>query len=138
VSRQKLFIYTDGAARGNPGPAGIGAQVQDSGGNVVAEECRYIGEATNNVAEYRALLLGLERATELGASTVEVRTDSELIVKQLSGEYRVRSVALRALFERVKELASAFQSVDYVHVPRELNRAADRLANRAIDTRKGA
>ena len=137
MSRKKLFIYTDGAARGNPGPAGIGARILDSDGNVLSEECQYIGEATNNVAEYRALLMGLERAAELGASTVEVRSDSELVVKQLRGEYRVRSVALRDLFERAKQLSRAFQSVDYVHVRRELNRDADRLANRAIDARRG-
>jgi ribonuclease HI len=138
VSRKKLFLYTDGAARGNPGPAGIGARILDSDGNVISEECHYIGEATNNVAEYRALLMGLERAAELGASSVEVRSDSELVVKQLRGEYRVRSLALRDLFERAKQLATAFQSVDYVHVRRELNRDADRLANRAIDDRRGA
>jgi len=137
VNRKKLFIYTDGAARGNPGPAGIGARILDSDGNVLSEDCEYIGEATNNVAEYRALLMGLERAAELGASTVEVRSDSELVVKQLRGEYRVRSVALRDLFERAKQLSTAFQSVDYVHVRRELNRDADRLANRAIDARRG-
>jgi ribonuclease HI len=138
VSRKKLFIYTDGAARGNPGPAGIGARILDSKGTVVAEECHYIGEATNNVAEYRALLTGLERAAQLGASTVEVRTDSELVVKQLRGEYRVRNLVLRELFERVKQLAAGFERVDYIHVRRELNRDADRLANRAIDLREGA
>lgn len=130
-----LVIYTDGAARGNPGPAGAGAYIQDAHGAVVSEDYRYLGEATNNVAEYEALLLGLERAKELGARHLEMRADSQLVVRQVIGEYRVRNQALQRLHARVQQLASAFESVEYRHVPREQNRDADRLANRAVDLR---
>ena len=129
----RLTVYTDGAARGNPGPAGAGVSILDSEGETVAEDFLYLGEATNNVAEYRALLLGLERARDLGASSVEVRADSELVVKQMVGEYRVLNSALQSLHARAVALALEFDRVDYVHVRREQNRDADRLANRAID-----
>ncbi len=134
-ARRHLTLYTDGAARGNPGPAGAGAYVQDEEGSVVDEARRYLGEATNNVAEYQALLLGLERARALGATSLEVRADSELIVRQMRGEYRVRNSALQELCRKAHALAAAFESVRYVHVPREQNRDADRLANQAIDAR---
>ena len=132
----RLIIYTDGAARGNPGLAGAGAHLEDETGKTVATVARFIGEATNNVAEYTALLIGLERARELGARHVEVRADSELMVKQMRGEYRVRNAGLKPLFERARALASHFAGVTYVHVRRELNQAADRLANHAIDRRQ--
>jgi ribonuclease HI len=132
-SGRRLTIYTDGAARGNPGPAGAGAAVYDADGAVIDEAKRYLGEATNNVAEYEALLLGLERARELGGERVLVRSDSLLMVKQMRGEYRVRNEVLRELCARAHRLASAFESVDYAHVRREQNREADRLANQAID-----
>jgi ribonuclease HI len=131
----RLILYTDGAARGNPGPAGAGAHLEDETGKTIASVARYIGEATNNVAEYTALLLGLERARELGVRHVEVRADSELMVKQMRGEYRVRNAGLKPLHERARALASSFDGVTYVHVRRELNQAADRLANHAIDRR---
>jgi len=99
----------------------------------VREAFRYLGETTNNVAEYRALILGLELARELGASEVELRADSELIVRQMTGEYRVRNVRLQELHREAQALAQAFRSVGYVHIRREQNRAADRLANLAID-----
>jgi ribonuclease HI len=133
----RLTIHTDGAARGNPGPAGAGAFIQDEQGAVVSEDCRYLGEATNNVAEYEALLLGLERARELGARQLEIRTDSQLVVRQLTGQYRVRNPVLQRLHARVRQLADEFESVAYRHVPREQNGEADRLANRAIDTHPG-
>ena len=132
----RLIVYTDGAARGNPGPAGAGAHLEDGSGKHVASAEQYLGEATNNVAEYAALLLGLERAHALGARDVEVRADSELMVKQMRGEYRVRNAGLKPLFERARALASRFDAVKYVHVRRELNQAADRLANQAIDRRQ--
>ena len=134
MSKGRLTIHTDGAARGNPGPAGAGACIRDEDGAVVSEDCRYLGEATNNVAEYEALLLGMERAKELGARRIEMRADSELVVRQLNGEYRVRNPALQRLYARVQQLESEFESVEYRHVPRAENRAADRLANRAIDS----
>ena len=135
MSAVRLTIHTDGAARGNPGPAGAGAYIQDQDGKLVSEEFRYLGEATNNVAEYEALLLGMECARDLGASRIEMRADSELVVRQLTGEYRVRNPALQKLHARVKQLAREFESVRYTHVRREQNREADRLANRAIDSR---
>jgi len=133
MSSGRLTIYTDGAARGNPGPAGAGAHIQDEDGNTVSEDFRYLGEATNNVAEYEALLLGMERAHELGAVRIEMRADSQLVVRQVCGEYRVRNPVLQGLHARVLALESKFESVEYTHVPREQNRDADRLANRAID-----
>ena len=135
MSAVRLTIHTDGAARGNPGPAGAGAYIQDQDGKLVSEEFRYLGEATNNVAEYEALLLGMECARELGASRIEMRADSELVVRQLTGVYRVRNPALQKLHARVQQLAREFESVRYTHVRREQNREADRLANRAIDSR---
>ena len=134
MSKGRLTIHTDGAARGNPGPASAGACIRDEHGAVVSEDSRYLGEATNNVAEYEALLLGMERAKELGARRIEMRADSELVVRQLNGEYRVRNPALQRLYARVQQLESEFESVEYRHVPRAENRAADRLANRAIDS----
>ena len=129
----RLIIYTDGAARGNPGPAGAGAVARDESGVVVDEACRFLGRATNNVAEYSALILALERAGELGARELEIRADSELVVRQMKGEYKIRNDKLRELAQQVARLARGFDEVRYVHVRREQNRAADRLANRAID-----
>jgi ribonuclease HI len=128
-----LVVYTDGAARGNPGPAGAGVAIVDPEGGPVAHAWRYLGEATNNVAEYEALCLGLERAAALGGRCVELRADSELIVRQMKGEYRVRHPGLRDLFARACNLAARFDAIAYVHIPRARNRVADRLANRAID-----
>ncbi len=133
---RRLVVYTDGAARGNPGPAGAGVCVREPSGSLVAETWLYVGTATNNVAEYRALLLGLEEARRLGARELELRSDSELVVRQMTGVYRVRNAALRELHERACTLARGFHSVRYVHVRRERNRDADRLANHAIDAHK--
>jgi ribonuclease HI len=135
-SRRDLVLYTDGAARGNPGPAGAGVHIETRDGGVVDEIAEYLGETTNNVAEYRALLLALERARDLGGREIEIRSDSELMVRQMTGRYRVRNSALLPLYERASELASAFASVAYVHVRRDRNRAADRLANAAIDAHR--
>lgn len=126
-------VYTDGAARGNPGPAGAGARVEDADGEVLGEARRFLGHATNNVAEYSALILGLERAAELGARSVEIRSDSELLVKQMQGEWKIKNDALRTLARRAHALAAEFERVSYVHVRREFNKEADRLANQAID-----
>jgi ribonuclease HI len=111
--------------------------VLDPAGRRVAEVAEYLGRATNNVAEYRALLLGLECARDLGARALEVRADSLLLVKQMTGEYAVRSDHLLPLHARAQHLAASFESVEYVHVRRESNRDADRLANRAIDAESG-
>jgi ribonuclease HI len=133
---RKVIVYTDGAARGNPGPAGAGVCIRDPRGKLIVECADYIGEATNNVAEYRALILGLEEARRLGAAVIEMRADSELVVRQMLGEYRVRNEALQELHARAKELQRTFEHVEYVHVRREDNRDADRLANRAVDGRR--
>ena len=107
--------------------------IEDVRGRPVSEESRYLGEATNNVAEYRALILGLELARDLGASEVELRADSELVIRQMTGEYRVRDARLQQLHREAQALEQAFRRVGYVHIRRQQNRAADRLANLAID-----
>lgn len=130
----KVVIYTDGGARGNPGPAGAGAVIYD-GNTVLAELKRYLGEATNNVAEYEALILALEEAKKrkFSDNAVEVRMDSELIVKQMKGEYKVKDKNLKILHAKVRELLQDFSSVSFVHVPREENKEADALVNEVID-----
>lgn len=129
----KLVVNVDGGARGNPGPAAIGAVVQDGEGKVLEQRGERIGKATNNVAEYRALLLGIERAAELGASELELVGDSELIVRQVKGEYKVKDATMRELHGRVKEALRPFPSWSIRHVKREQNSAADRLVNAALD-----
>lgn len=130
---EDAILWTDGAARGNPGPAGIGAILKSADGEVLYTGSEYLGHTTNNVAEYRAVLLGLNGALELGVRRIEVRADSELLIKQLKGEYRVRSPGLRPLYEEAKRLLSRFASSKLTHVRRELNGEADRLANQGID-----
>lgn len=129
----KLVVNVDGGARGNPGPAAIGAVVQDAGGEVLEERGERIGTATNNVAEYRALLLGIERARELGANEVELVGDSELIVRQVKGEYKVKDAALRELHGEVRRALRPFASWSIRHVRREHNAEADRLVNQVLD-----
>lgn len=128
-----VIVACDGAARGNPGPAGAGAQLTNMDGDVIAEIAVGLGEATNNVAEYSAAILGLERAVELGADEVTLRSDSQLMVNQLTGRYRVRTAHLVPLHRRVRELAQGFARVRFEHVPRERNVEADRLANEGVD-----
>jgi ribonuclease HI len=130
---QSAILWTDGAARGNPGPAGIGVMLKSPTGTVLAAEGRSIGHATNNVAEYRALLLGLEKALERGVRRVEVRADSELLIKQLKSEYRVKNAGLKPLFEQAAAMLRRFETVRLTHVRREHNVEADRLANEGID-----
>lgn len=134
----KLTVMSDGASRGNPGPAGAGAVLLDDQGRVVREISRYLGPSTNNQAEYSALILALEAALELGADSLDVALDSELVVRQLNGTYRVRHPALVPYHQRVRALLSRFPRVTIRHVPREHNRRADELANRAIDERSRA
>lgn len=129
----KLIVNVDGGARGNPGPAAVGVVVQQSGGEVLEERGEPIGTATNNVAEYRALLLGIERAAELGASELELIGDSELIVRQVNGEYKVKDATLRELHSEVKRALRPFDSWSVRHVRREQNAEADRLVNAALD-----
>jgi ribonuclease HI len=134
---EHLLIHTDGAARGNPGPAGAAALLYDESGACVGEILQFLGNTTNNVAEYRGLLLGLNRAREMGARSVEVVTDSELLAKQWSGEYRVKNEGLKPLYREAMEISSAFESVTLRHVRRGGNAAADEAANRAIDEKAG-
>jgi len=130
-----LVLYTDGASRGNPGPAGAGAIITDKEGATLAEKAVYLGETTNNQAEYRALIVGLEEVVKLAPVRLTIRMDSELIVKQLSGEYRVRNRDLLPLHNRARRLIEQLAAVEVKHVPREENTDADRLANQAIDNR---
>lgn len=123
-------LYTDGASSGNPGESGIGVVLTI--GDKRIELSEYIGRATNNVAEYRALLKGLEKARKLGLDKVEILLDSELLVKQIKGEYGVKSESLKTLYERVISLLRTFRSYSIRHIPREKNAAADRLARMAI------
>lgn len=129
----KLVVNVDGGSRGNPGPAAIGAVVQAAGGEVLEERGERIGTATNNVAEYRALLLGIERASELGASEVELVGDSELIVRQVKGEYKVKDATLRELHAEVQRALRPFDRWSIRHVRRADNAEADRLVNQVLD-----
>jgi ribonuclease HI len=128
-------LRTDGGARGNPGPAGSGFVLEDPDGAVVRSGGRYIGETTNNQAEYDALIWGLETALEHGVRSIEVRADSELVVRQVNGHYRVKNAGLVPLHRKACALMREFSSARITHVRREENVAADELANQAMDTR---
>lgn len=132
MNLKTVITYTDGGARGNPGPAAIGAVVREADGTTHHIK-NYLGIATNNQAEYRALLAALQKATELGARSVTCYLDSELIVKQLTREYRVKDPELGRLFLRVWNLAQNFQSISFHHIRREQNTEADALVNQALD-----
>lgn len=129
----KAILHTDGGARGNPGPAGIGIVLEAPDGSLLAQVARSIGEATNNVAEYRAVITGLETALEHGVTDLEVQVDSELVVSQLKGEWKIKNDRLRGLAARAEILMRKFDKIELVHVPRELNSDADKLANDAMD-----
>ena len=132
---KKLIIYTDGACRGNPGPAGIGIVICNESGKIVKEHMDFIGNATNNIAEYRALIKALELANDFFVTRIECFSDSELMVRQLNGAYRVKNEKLHELFLLVKEKERLFEEVAYSHLPREkgLIKRADKLANLGID-----
>jgi ribonuclease HI len=129
----KARLFTDGGARGNPGPAAYGFVLEAEDGTVLAAEGHAIGSTTNNVAEYSGLIAGLRRAVELDVSSLEVVSDSELMVKQMRGEYRVKNEALRGLCVEATALARRLESVEYRHVKRAHNELADRLVNDALD-----
>ena len=131
----KLTIQTDGGARGNPGPAGIGVVISE-GSRTLEEHAEYLGVTTNNQAEYRAVILGLERAVALGAKDVEVVTDSELLVKQANGEYKVKNPDIAKRFLEMKNLCTQIGRVKFRHVRREYNKRADELSNVAMDKGK--
>ena len=129
-----VHLYTDGAARGNPGPAGAGIVVLGGDGTVIDESFRYLGAATNNVAEYEALISGLELCRKYHPCKIRVHMDSELVVRQLQGVYRVKNETLAGLYQKAIELLNTFESHTLTHIPREKNAMADKLANKAIDT----
>jgi len=133
----KATLFTDGGARGNPGPAAYGYVLEAEDGTVLASHAEHIGTATNNVAEYSGLVAGLRKAVELHVPQVEVVSDSELMVKQMRGEYRVKNAALRELSVEAGRLARALGNVEYRHVRREDNEEADRLVNEALDATTG-
>lgn len=128
-----LVIHTDGASRGNPGPAAIGVVIADPSGRVLAEFGEALTPTTNNVAEYTAVIRALERAAAMGAHRVQCKMDSQLVVRQLNGAYRVKHAEMLPLYRRVLELIQRFDEVTFEHVPREQNAEADRLANQALD-----
>jgi ribonuclease HI len=126
-------LYADGAARGNPGPAGSGAALVDPDGTVIAEMTRFLGHATNNVAEYTALIIGLEEAARRGIEHLDIRMDSLLVVQQMKGLWRIKHPGLKPLALQAGALLAGFPSRTIEHIPREQNGIADALANRAID-----
>jgi ribonuclease HI len=128
-----IVAYIDGGARGNPGPAGYGVRIEDEMGGLITEFNGFLGSATNNVAEYNGLLAALRYAREHGHRKVRIKSDSELLVKQMRGEYRVKNAGLQPLFQQAQTLAEDFDRVVYEHVRREQNKDADRLANVAMD-----
>lgn len=128
-----VVINTDGGARGNPGPAALGVVIRSPDGAVLAEVAEALGVQTNNVAEYTAVVRALQRASELGALVVHVRSDSKLLVEQLGGRWKIKNPTLQVLHETVRALAKKFEAVTYEHVPREQNTDADALVNQALD-----
>ena len=129
---KRVVICTDGTAEPNPGPAAIGATIKDEQGRLITSISQPIGRATNNQAEYRAVIAALEHAIRLGTNQVDMRSDSELVVKQINGQYRVKNATLKPLYQQVKQLQSQLQSFTITHIPRQQNREADSLASIAL------
>ncbi len=136
MSYKKLIIFTDGGARGNPGPGGIGVVIYDENRKKIAEISQHIGHSTNNQAEYKAVIAAMKKAKELGGQELEFYLDSELIVKQLKREYKVKNGELAPLFLQIYNLEIGFKKVSFCHIPRERNKEADALANKAMDRGK--
>ncbi len=130
---KNAVIYADGASRGNPGPAAIGAIIKDERGRLITSISQRIGRATNNQAEYRAIITALEKAIELGAKQVDISLDSQLVIRQINGEYRVKNAALKPLYQQVKQLLNSLEGFTVTRVPREQNTEADHLANIAFN-----
>ena len=133
MKNKKLLLYIDGAARGNPGPAGIGVVVQSEDKKKIKEFYKYIGEATNNIAEYNALIYGLQEALMLKADEVVINLDSELVAEQINGAYKVKNESLKALFGQALHMLGSFKGFEVRHIEREKNKDADKLANKAIN-----
>ncbi|MHB8145686.1 MAG: ribonuclease HI family protein [Vulcanimicrobiaceae bacterium] len=134
----EAFMFADGGSRGNPGPAASGVVLVSPQGEVIEEVGRFLGRATNNVAEWTALCIGLEAAVRLGIRRMAVRMDSELVVKQMSGEYRVKNAALQPLFARARALTRDFEEIEIKHVPRRQNALADAVVNAMLDQEAGS
>ena len=134
----KLKIYTDGGARGNPGPAAFGVVIFDEDGKKLGEYSKYIGETTNNQAEYQGVHFAMEKAKEFGADHVEIYSDSELIVNQLNQKYKVKNHGLGVWFLKIWNLKQEFKKVSFIHILREKNKEADRMVNKELDGRAGA
>lgn len=130
---KKLTLYVDGGSRGNPGPSGIGVVILDSKGKRVKEFKKYIGIATNNIAEYNAVIYGLQEALIEKGTEIELNLDSELVAQQLKGEYKVKNSNIKPLFEQALHLISGFKKVDIRHIDRAKNKEADKLVNKAIN-----
>ncbi len=130
---KRVIIHADGSSRGNPGPAAIGATVKDEQGRLVARISQRIGTTTNNQAEYRAIIAALEEAIKLGVTHVKLNSDSELVVRQINGRYRVKNAALKPLYQRAKQLQNSLEDFTITHIPRQQNTEADSLANKALD-----
>ncbi len=129
----RLITFTDGGARGNPGPAATGIVIKDEAGHTIDAYGEYLGEQTNNFAEYSALISALKRAKELGATEVECRLDSELVTKQMQGKYKVRDPGLQKLFVQAYNASTAFKKITYHHIFRESNKEADKQVNETLD-----
>jgi ribonuclease HI len=133
----KWQLYTDGASKGNPGPAGAGWILINERDSILVKDSKFLGVATNNEAEYEALILGLENAISLGIQEIKIHMDSELLVRQLTGLYRVKNPRLAIYFQQVRDLLNKFSSYDIIHIPREQNREADAMANEAFKRKFG-
>lgn len=129
---KRVVIQADGASQGNPGLAAIGATIKDEQGRLMTTISQSIGRATNNQAEYRAVITALEKAIELGAKQVDIKLDSQLVVRQISGRYRVKNAALKPLYQQVKHLQGLLEGFTITHIPRQQNKEADNLANMAL------
>jgi ribonuclease HI len=132
MKAKKAIVFTDGIAKPNPGPAAIGAIMKDEQGNLITTIGQSIGRATNNVAEYRAVIAALEKAKQLGITEVDIRSDSELVVRQINGAYQVKNASLKPLYKRVKQLQSQVKGFTISYIPREQNKEADSLAGKAL------
>jgi len=131
--KNQFIIYTDGGARGNPGPAGIGVIIYNNKGEIALKKSAYIGSKTNNQAEYRALILGLEEALDLKAKNAIFHLDSELVVRQMRGEYKVKNKNISQLYGEAVYLAKKYEFIKFIHVKRDKNKEADFLVNEAVD-----
>ncbi|MDO4874138.1 MAG: ribonuclease HI family protein [Candidatus Gracilibacteria bacterium] len=131
---QKLLLFTDGGSRGNPGPAGCGIFIADENMNPLKKGYRFLGETTNNIAEYTAIKIGIEKCIEMGATEIEVRADSKLAIEQLSGNFKIKNENLRRIFLEIQDILADWDGkITYIHIPREQNKEADRLSNVAMD-----